>query len=233
MQRIQSHFFDKKLIYTLMRSLKDKSRDLQVDDKKCFRNWMERYEIEDRLIDKLGIVPFVAKPLKGRFVVFLKLLFKGCFRLGQVILGQANGPAGLEPPAEARNRRKATVNNTQNRPLRCVATKGTIPKNFAIFLKVRKNPCFNVYLIGSIDWLIHFIMFSYFVLSRLPAPHMSRAALPPIKSAKSIDLSSTTNHLTKGTLPYNYKKYVKNEFIITWILHLISMFSNKVNLVSG
>ena len=33
------------------------------------------------------IVPFVATPLKGRFVVFLKWLLIGYFRLGKVILG--------------------------------------------------------------------------------------------------------------------------------------------------
>ena len=41
--------------------------------------------------------------------------------------GYAIGPAGLEPPAGARNRRKATVKNTKNRPLGSVATKGTMP----------------------------------------------------------------------------------------------------------
>ena len=35
---------------------------------------------------------------------------------------------GLEPPAGARNRRKATVENTKNRPIWCDVTKGTIPK---------------------------------------------------------------------------------------------------------
>ena len=42
--------------------------------------------------------------------------------------GYAIGPAGLEPPAGARKRRKATVKNTKNHPLRSVATKGTIPE---------------------------------------------------------------------------------------------------------
>ena len=41
--------------------------------------------------------------------------------------GQAFGPAGLEPPTWARNRRKAAVKRTKNLPLRNVATKGTIP----------------------------------------------------------------------------------------------------------
>ena len=34
----------------------------------------------------LGIVPFVAMPLKGRFVVFSQRLFIGFFRLGKVNL---------------------------------------------------------------------------------------------------------------------------------------------------
>ena len=49
--------------------------------------------------------------------------------MGWVIVpqGKAIGPADLEPPAGSRNRRKATVKNTKNRPLKSVATKGTIP----------------------------------------------------------------------------------------------------------
>ena len=42
--------------------------------------------------------------------------------------GYVIGPAGLEPPAEARNKRKATVKNTKNRPIRCGVTEGTIPE---------------------------------------------------------------------------------------------------------
>ena len=75
-------------------------------------------------IEKLAIVHFVATPLKGRFVVFLKLLFIVYFRLVQVILGQVIAPHGQAiGPAGARNRRKA-----KNCPLRCVATKGTLPE---------------------------------------------------------------------------------------------------------
>ena len=84
-------------------------------------------------IKTMGIVLSTTSLHKERFFVFLKWLFIGYFRLGQVILcqviapqGQVIGPAGLEPPAGARNRRKATVKNTKNRPIRCVATKGTI-----------------------------------------------------------------------------------------------------------
>ena len=68
----------------------------------------------------IGIVPFVATLLKGRFVVFFKWLFIGYIGLGDC-------PTGL-CPAGAKNRRKPTVKNTKNRPLRCVATKRTIPK---------------------------------------------------------------------------------------------------------
>ena len=42
------------------------------------------------------IVPFVATPLKVRFVVFLKKAFIGYFQLGQVILGQVIVPHGQE-----------------------------------------------------------------------------------------------------------------------------------------
>jgi len=48
------------------------------------------------------------------------------------------GPAGLEPPAGARNRRKATVKNTKNSLLRYVATKGTLPKFSKDFKKKKK-----------------------------------------------------------------------------------------------
>ena len=40
-----------------------------------------------------AIVQFVATPLKGRFVVFLKWLLIGYFRLGHIGLGDC--PAGL------------------------------------------------------------------------------------------------------------------------------------------
>ena len=54
------------------------------------------------------------------------------------MIGFTIGPAGLEPPAGARNRRKATVKNTKNCLLRCVATKGNIPEkvNFLIIVLV-------------------------------------------------------------------------------------------------
>ncbi len=73
----------------------------------------------------LVIVPFVATPLKGQFVVFLRWFLIGYFRLGFIGLGDC--PAGLEPTAGSRNRRKAAVKNTKNRLLRSVATKGTVP----------------------------------------------------------------------------------------------------------
>ena len=44
----------------------------------------------------LGIVPFVATPFKGRFVLFFKWLLIGYFRLGYIGLGDC--PAGLESP---------------------------------------------------------------------------------------------------------------------------------------
>ena len=77
---------------------------------------------------KFGYSPF--------FTVAFYRLFQ--VKLGQVIApqGQAIGPAGLEPLAGARNRRKVTLKNTTNRPLRIVATKGTIPENvFVHFLR--------------------------------------------------------------------------------------------------
>ncbi len=57
----------------------------------------------------LVIVPFVATPLKGRFVVFSKWLLIGYVGLGDC-------PAGLEPPERASNRRKATVKICRNPP---------------------------------------------------------------------------------------------------------------------
>ena len=45
--------------------------------------------------------------------------------------GSTIGPAG------ARNRRKATVKKNRNRPLRSVATKGTIPKKTACIISLR------------------------------------------------------------------------------------------------
>ena len=55
----------------------------------------------------------MATPLKGRFVVFKKWLL---VRLGYIWLGDC--PAGLEPSAGARNRRKATMKIRRN-PLLC------------------------------------------------------------------------------------------------------------------
>ena len=72
--------------------------------------------------------PFVATPLKERFVVFLKWPLIGYFKLGQVILGQVVAPQYQAiSPAGARNSKKATVKNTNYRPLRSVATKRAIP----------------------------------------------------------------------------------------------------------
>ena len=62
---------------------------------------------------------------------------------------KAIGLARLEPPAEAINRRKATVKKTKNRPLRSVATKGTIPENslnqnYPRAKILKKYPTFNL-----------------------------------------------------------------------------------------
>ena len=42
------------------------------------------------------MVPFVATPLKGRFVVFSKKLLIGYFRLGEDMLGKVDCPAKLK-----------------------------------------------------------------------------------------------------------------------------------------
>ena len=60
----------------------------------------------------------MTSPLKGRFVVFFTVAFD---RLGKVNVNHC--PAGLEPPAFAKIKRKATV----KRPLRGDVTKLTIP----------------------------------------------------------------------------------------------------------
>ena len=52
----------------------------------------------------------------------------GYIGLGDCPTWLGNWPAGLEPPAGDRNRRKVTVKNTKNRPIRCDVTKGTLPK---------------------------------------------------------------------------------------------------------
>ena len=82
----------------------------------------------------MGIDPFVATHLKGRFVLFFKLLLIGYFRLGQVIFGKvispqgkAIGPARLESPARGQKSEIRYCENTNNCSLRGVATKGTIP----------------------------------------------------------------------------------------------------------
>ena len=72
------------------------------------------------------IVPFLATPLKGRFVVFSKWLQIGYFRLGQVMLGQVIVPPGQSPPQGLEIGEKLLL-NTKKRPLRGVATNGTIP----------------------------------------------------------------------------------------------------------
>ena len=52
----------------------------------------------------------MTSPLKGRFLVFLQLLIVYVRQMLMIApQGQAIGPAGLELPARARNRRKATV----------------------------------------------------------------------------------------------------------------------------
>ena len=57
----------------------------------------------------------MATPLRGdSSFFFFKWLLVGYFRLGYIGLGDF--PAGLEPPAWARNRRKATVKIRQNAP---------------------------------------------------------------------------------------------------------------------
>ena len=57
-----------------------------------------------------GIVPFVATPRKGRYVVFLKWLLISYFRLGDCPTGLGYWPRRVRAPAGARNMRKATVN---------------------------------------------------------------------------------------------------------------------------
>ena len=58
--------------------------------------------------------------------------------------GKVIGPAGLKPPAAARNRRKATVKNTKNRPIRCDVTRRTIPQIYLKgLLRVRKRDTQN------------------------------------------------------------------------------------------
>ena len=54
-------------------------------------------------IKKMGIVPFVATTLKGRFVVLFKIAFVGYLRFD---IGLGDCPTRLEPPAGARNRKK-------------------------------------------------------------------------------------------------------------------------------
>ncbi len=79
------------------------------------------YILHHKLLQFTGIVPFVATPLKGRFVVFTHKLMIGYFRLDDC-------PEGLGLPAGARNRGKSYCENTTKRPLRGVAMKGTIPQ---------------------------------------------------------------------------------------------------------
>ena len=83
------------------------------------------------IVDNLGIVPFIATPLKWLLI--------GYFRLVQVILsqviapqGQAIGHSGLEPP---RNRRKATVKIRRNAPEGALPRKGLYPKICIIFVR--------------------------------------------------------------------------------------------------
>ncbi len=59
--------------------------------------------------------PFRGNAPQGAIRRIFKWLLLGYIRLGDC-------PTGLEPPAGARNRKKATVKNTTNRPLRGVAT---------------------------------------------------------------------------------------------------------------
>ena len=54
----------------------------------------------------------------------------GYIGLGDCPLGLGNWPRRVRapPPAGARNRRKPSLKNTKNRPLKCDVTKGTIPQ---------------------------------------------------------------------------------------------------------
>ena len=77
----------------------------------------------------MGIVPSMAMPLKGRFVVFLKWLFIGYFRLGFRLYWVRRLPhrvRQLAPHGLKIGENTTTVKNTKNRPLRCIAKKGTI-----------------------------------------------------------------------------------------------------------
>ena len=69
----------------------------------------------------------MATPIKGRFVVFSKWLL---IMIGYIGLGDC--PAGLKPPTGVRNRKKNYCENTKKRPLRGIATKGTLPKNWTV-----------------------------------------------------------------------------------------------------
>jgi len=50
------------------------------------------------------------------------------FRIGYIGLGDCPTWLSNWPPAGARNRREACVKKTKKRPLKSVATKGTIPQ---------------------------------------------------------------------------------------------------------
>ena len=47
---------------------------------------------------QFGMAPLVATPLKGRFVVFLKWLWMGYFRLGYCPTGLGNWPLKVRAP---------------------------------------------------------------------------------------------------------------------------------------
>ena len=97
-------------------------------------SWCLHLSSHGEVRDNCGIVPFVTSRHKGRFVVFLKKLFIDYFKLGDCPTGIGNWPCRVRAPEGARNRRKATVKNKKNRPIRCDVTKGTIPRNFRLIL---------------------------------------------------------------------------------------------------
>ena len=75
----------------------------------------------------MDLVPFVATPFKGRFAVFKKMAFDRLFKVGLCYTSLDGCPAGLEPPAVSRNKRKATVKIRRNASKWALTRKGLYP----------------------------------------------------------------------------------------------------------
>ncbi len=71
----------------------------------------------------MGTVPFVTTLLKGHFVVFFTVAFD---RLGDCPAVLSNWPRRVRFPCRGQKQRNSCCENTTKRPLKCVATKGTI-----------------------------------------------------------------------------------------------------------